>query len=251
MKIISLNVNGIRASISKGFFDWVREEDPDILCLQEIKISEDKLPFDLILLDDYISFFNHADRKGYSGVAVYSKKEPAWVNKTLGMERFDKEGRLLELGFDNFSLLNVYIPHGARDKTNLGYKMEVYESLRKRLENKEGGKVILVGDFNIAHKMVDLARPKENKNNIMFTFAERMQIEKLLGLGFVDSFREFKRGEGHYSWWPYSYDAYKKNIGWRIDYCFVSDNLASKLKGAFILKGVRVSDHCPVGVEIE
>jgi len=169
------------------------------------------------------------------------------------LERFDNEGRSLRLDFAEFSLLNFYLPHGGRQKENLDYKLEVYEYLIGYLKEflKHQKKLILAGDFNIAHKEIDLARPKENQNNIMFTPEERNQADRLLALGFIDTFRQFHKEGGHYSWWPYSFEARKRNLGWRIDYIFISQVLAPKLKNAFILSQVDGSDHCPVGAKID
>jgi len=251
MKIISWNVNGLRSVERKGFFEWLKKENPDIICLQEVKVSERDLTFDLLYPAGFLSYFNCADKKGYSGVCIYSKQKPIAVNKLLGLKQFDNEGRFLELKFEDFTLVNLYIPHGGRDKSKLEYKLEVYSYLTSYLRNLVTRKLVVCGDFNIAHEEVDLARPKENINNIMFTFPERMQIKKLLDSGFVDSFRKFEKGGGNYTWWPYMYDAYKNNIGWRIDYFLVSKNMESKLKNAFILKEIRISDHCPIGIELK
>jgi len=186
-------------------------------------------------------------------MAVFSKKKPLTIGTKIGLERFDNEGRSLRLDFAGFSLVNFYLPHGGRQKENLDYKLEVYEYLiidylRGFLKHQK--KLVLAGDFNIAHKEIDLARPKENQNNIMFTPAERRQVDCLLALGFIDTFRQFHKEGGHYSWWPYSFEARKRNLGWRIDYIFVSLPLVFKLKDAFIFSQTIGSDHCPVGVEI-
>lgn len=253
MKIISWNINGIRSVYTKGFLDWLIKTDPDILCLQEIKAREIPQNSDLFSSDPtsiYNIFINSAVKKGYSGVAVLSKQKPLKEVKTLNFERFDGEGRILELEFINFTLINLYIPHGARDKHNLDYKLTVYIKLLDKLKKYKNQKVIITGDFNIAHEDIDLARPNENRNNIMFTFNERQQIEKLLDLGFIDSFRIFHKGTGNYSWWPYHSGLRDKNIGWRIDYEFVSQNLGKFITGAFILKDVYGSDHCPIGIDI-
>jgi exodeoxyribonuclease-3 len=252
MKIISWNVNGLRAVGKKGFWEWLEKSGADVVCLQETKIGENQLSFDLLYLKNYFAYFNCAKRLGYSGTAVFSKKKPLRIETKIGLERFDNEGRSLRLDFAEFSLLNLYLPHGGRQKENLGYKFEVYEYLIGYLKDflKQQKKLILAGDFNIAHKEIDLARPKENQNNIMFTPEERNQVDRLLALGFIDTFRQFHKEGGHYSWWPYSFEARKRNLGWRIDYVFVSQFLTSKLKNAFILSGVTGSDHCPVGVEI-
>jgi exodeoxyribonuclease-3 len=251
MKIISWNVNGLRSVVRKGFLEWVKKENPDILCLQEIKIEESEIPFDLLYLNSYNSFINSSRKKGHSGVAVYSKEKPLKINRILGLKRFDEEGRMLKITYPGLTLINVYIPHGGRDKHDYGYKLEVYRKLIDKMKDLKTGNVILVGDFNVAHEEIDLARPEGNKNNIMFTPAERFQIDRLMHLGFVDSFRVFNKEAGNYSWLTYYKDAREKGLGWRLDYAFVSESLAPKLKEAFILKEITLgSDHCPIGVEI-
>lgn len=251
MKIISWNVNGIRSAAKKGFFEWLEKEDPDIVCLQEIKIGEDKLTFEYLYPDNYEAYFNTAERPGYSGVAVFSKEKPVSLKKELGMQRFDSEGRMLQMEFHSFTLVNLYIPQGSRDKSNMGYKLKTYNNIHKYLGDRGTKNTIILGDFNVAHNEIDLARPKQNLNNTMFTFPERVQIDKLLAAGFIDSFRKFNSEGGNYSWWPYMYNARSKNIGWRIDYIFASSDLENKLKDAFILKDVVASDHCPIGIEID
>ncbi len=257
MRIISWNVNGLRSVVRKGFLDWVRKENPEIICLQEIKIQESEIPFDLIYLDNYHAYFNTSIRKGHAGVLVYSKDEAQKVKKTLGFNIFDREGRFLELTFPDFSLINVYIPHGARDKSKIPYKLDVYKKLTEKLEadiskqSENGRRTVLVGDFNVAHTEFDLARSKDNITNTMFTFPERIQIDKIIKLGYIDTFREFSKEGSNYSWWPYYRGARARNLGWRIDYIFISDNMKLNLKNAFILKDVMGSDHCPVGIEID
>ncbi len=250
MKIISWNVNGLRSVVKKGFLDWVNKEALDIICLQEIMLHEADLPWDLRTISSYQSVFNGANKKGYAGVVVYSNKAPLKIDKLLGNNRFDQEGRMLELEFPGFTLINLYLPHGGRDKSKLEYKLEVYQKLLDYLKTKKNQPIVLVGDFNIAHEEIDLARPKDNQNNIMFTSEERSQITQLLALGFIDTFRQFEREGGHYTWWPYYRQARERNLGWRLDYCFVSKILIPKLKTAFILPRVFGSDHCPIGVEI-
>jgi exodeoxyribonuclease-3 len=250
VKILSWNVNGLRAIYKKGFWEWFEKIKADIVCLQETKIQEEQLSFDLVKLKNYSSFFNSASKKGYSGVGVFSKKKPLEIKRKLGLERFDNEGRFLELQYPEFTLINLYLPHGGRQKENLAYKLKVYDYLLKYLQKMNKQKLILIGDFNIAHQEIDLARPKQNKNNIMFTLKEREQIEKLIELGFTDSFRKFHKEGGHYTWWPYLANARERNLGWRIDYAFVSKKLTPNLKKSFILSQVKGSDHCPIGIEI-
>ena len=250
MKIISWNVNGLRSIYKKGFLDWLGESGADIVCLQEVRAHQDQLTPDLVKPENYKVCFNPAIKKGYAGTAVYTKKKPLIIEKEMGIKRFDQEGRMLKLKYPEFTLINLYLPHGGRQKENLDYKLEVYQYLLNYLEKIKNENLILLGDFNIAHKEIDLARPKENKNNIMFTPEERKQIDKIIDLGFTDTFRKFHKEEGYYTWWPYFANARERNLGWRIDYAFVTKTLTSKLKEAFILHKVMGSDHCPIGIEI-
>lgn len=248
MKILSWNVNGLRAVCKKGFLNWFRKADADILCLQEIKAQKEQLPDELSKIKDYYFYLNTAIKKGYSGTAIYSKRKPVKIKNKLGFKRFDNEARMLQLDYPNFVLLNLYLPHGGRQKENLNYKLEVYEILLNYIQKYEN--IILIGDFNIAHQEIDLARPKNNQNNIMFTSKEREQISKLIKLGYADSFRKFNQQAGNYSWWPYSFNCRKRNLGWRLDYAFTSKSLLPKLRNAFILPQITGSDHCPIGIEI-
>ncbi len=253
MKIISWNVNGIRSVYKKGFLDFLSSTNPDVICLQEIKSQEMPQLADLFTKDptnDYFVSTNFAQKRGYSGVAVFSKEKPLKVVKTLGHKRFDVEGRYVELAFKDFTIINVYIPHGARDKRNLVYKLEVYELLAKSVQSKAGQHVVICGDFNVARSDIDLANPQENKNNIMFTPDERSGLEKIISYGFVDTFRKFQKSGGYYSWWPYRKSLRGRNIGWRIDYILTSYSLDKVLKDGFILSSVYGSDHCPVGIEM-
>lgn len=256
MKIITWNVNGIRNVYKNGFLGFVEKERPDILCLQEIKIQLEQLE-KLKMPQGYFLFSNCAIKKGYSGVAVYmsgscAKPDSAQTNSGWGLKRFDDEGRFLKLEFPKFTLINLYLPHGGRDKSQLGYKLEVYHFLLKYLEELKKKPAIVVGDLNVAHQEIDLARPRENKNNIMFTPEERKQIDKLVSLGFVDAFRVFRQEGGHYTWLTYFKTARERNLGWRIDYCFVSKQLLSCLKDAFIFpETILGSDHCPSGIKID
>jgi len=249
MKIISWNVNGLRSVYGKGFVEWFYKTNADIVCLQEIKADENQLPFELTRPEGYHVYFNSAEKKGYSGVVIYTKEKPISIKKNLGLPTFDSEGRILELEYPQFILMNLYIPHGGRGKEKIIYKMAVYEALFEKLKKIHDKQIILAGDFNIAHEEIDLARPKDNLNNIMFTQFEREQIDELINNGFTDSFRHFNEEGGNYTWWPYMRNARERNLGWRIDYVFVTKGLLSKLKDAFILKEVSGSDHCPVCVE--
>ncbi|PIR44341.1 exodeoxyribonuclease III [Candidatus Wolfebacteria bacterium CG10_big_fil_rev_8_21_14_0_10_31_9] len=250
MKIISWNANGIRSVYSNGFLNWFKKEKSDFVCLQEIKAQEGQIPKEILELKNYYSYFNYAKKKGYSGTAIFTNKKPLKIITKLGLKRFDNEGRLLRLDYKNFTLINVYLPHGGRNKENLKYKIEVYKKLLQYLNKIKTQKILIVGDFNIAHKEIDLARPKQNQNNIMFTLEERKQIDKIIELGFVDTFRKFNKKGENYTWWPYFANARVRNLGWRIDYAFSSQTLSSLIKKAFILEKVVGSDHCPIGIEV-
>ncbi|MFC1710156.1 exodeoxyribonuclease III [Patescibacteria group bacterium] len=250
MKIVSWNVNGLRSVVRKGFGEWLEKSDIDIVCLQETKIQEDQIGWDLKHIGNYSFFSSHASKKGYSGVAIYTKVKPISESGEFKHARFVDEGRFLELVFKDFRLINLYIPHGGRAKENLKYKLEVYEKLIDYLKGLKDEKIVLLGDFNIARSKIDLERPKSNKNNIMFTPNERKQLDKLYELGFVDAFRKLHKSGGNYTWWSYSHDARKRNLGWRIDYTFLSKSLIPKLNDSFILRDVEGSDHCPTGIEL-
>jgi exodeoxyribonuclease III len=249
MKIVSWNVNGLRANYKKGFLSWFNKTKAGFYCLQEIRAKEEDLPEDLLNIKGFFSIFNPAQKLGYSGTAIYSKVKPKAVIKEVGFKKFDEQGRFLRADYKDFTLINLYIPHGGRSKEFLDYKLEAYNFLIAYLNNLKDKKVIVVGDFNIAHKEIDLARPNDNKNSIMFTPEERTKIDKIIGLGFIDSFRQFNKKGGNYTWWPYLYNARQRNLGWRIDYVFASKSV--KIEKAFIESEIQGSDHCPVGIEIE
>lgn len=251
MKIISWNVNGLRAVYKKDFLEWFKNENADIVCLQEIKLQEGQIPKSLINPEGYFSYFSYAYKKGYSGVAVYAREKPLAVENKIGFEKFDSEGRVLKLEFKDFILLNLYMPNGGERKENLAYKLEAYDRLFKYLETIKEKPLVLAGDFNIAHKEIDLAEPEKNQDSIMFTSEERRRIDRLIKSGFIDTFRKFHKDEsGQYTWWSYFSLSRDRNLGWRIDYVFTSKEMAGKLKDAFILSQVMGSDHCPVEVEI-
>lgn len=253
LKLISFNVNGIRAVIKKGLLSWLSDSKPDILCLQETKAQVEQIPEEIKNLTGYHQYYVSAQKKGYSGVATLSRRKPENVQYGLGHERFDSEGRTLITDFGDFLLLNIYFPNGKASSERLDYKLDFYEELLLILSDllSQGRKIILCGDVNTAHREIDLARPKENENTSGFLPREREWIDRLLDAGFVDSLRVFHPEEGQYSWWDYKTRARERNVGWRIDYFFVSENMKTQLKDAFILSDVEGSDHCPVGIEIE
>jgi exodeoxyribonuclease-3 len=250
VKIVSWNVNGLRAVYKRDFLPWFQQAGADIICLQEIKLQEAQIPTDLVKPAGYHAFFNFASKPGYSGTAVYTKEKPDRIDLKLGHPRFDQEGRFLRLEYPDFSLIALYLPHGGRQKENLPYKLEVYEKLLRYLKPLVKAKTVLIGDFNIAHNEIDLARPKSNLDNIMFTPQERKQVNAIIDLGFTDTFRKFHTDGGHYTWWPYMANARARNLGWRIDYVFTSPSMTPRLKDAFILPDVHGSDHCPVGIRM-
>lgn len=254
MKLITWNVNGIRAVLNKGFVEWLEKESPDILCLQETKAHPDQLGFELTHPKGYHAYFSSSEgKKGYSGVATYTKKEPIKVTEGFGIESFDREGRVLVTEFDEFILFNVYFPNGKASTERLQYKMEFYEAFLKHIEDlrKKGKKIIFCGDVNTAHNEIDLARPKENEDVSGFLPIERKWIDRVVEKGYIDSLREFHPEAGQYTWWSLRAGARERNVGWRIDYFFLQKELRRHLKNAYILPDVMGSDHCPMAVELD
>ncbi len=253
MRIVSWNVNGIRACIKKGFFEWLYEVEPDILCLQETKISEAELTKELIQPKGYHTYWNTGEKKGYAGVSIFTKEEPTKVERGIGVGKFDKEGRFLILEYNKLGLVNAYFPHSQRDLKRLNFKLKFNDAFLKFVEKlKEKTKrIILTGDFNVAHKEIDLKNPKQNENNAGFTIEERRWVDEFLSKGWVDTFREFEKGPGHYTWWSYRFNARKRNIGWRVDYFFVPTQFLKNIESSYILKDVLGSDHCPIGIELK
>ncbi|KYH30172.1 MULTISPECIES: exodeoxyribonuclease III [Clostridium] len=248
MRIYSWNVNGLRAIEKKGFIDWIKEEQPDILCIQETKIQREQINDKLNNIEGYRSYFSCAERKGYSGVATYTKEEPISVSYGIGIEKFDNEGRILICEYDNFMLFNIYFPNGQSSEERLSYKLEFYDALFKYCDNlkEKGKKLIICGDYNTAHKEIDLKNPKANSKTSGFLPIEREWIDNIIKRGYIDTFRYFHPDEIKYSWWSYRFNARKNNAGWRIDYHFVSDNMKDDILDAEILNEVTGSDHCPV-----
>lgn len=246
MKIVSWNVNGLRAVIKNGFIDSVSGINPDILCIQETRVHKDQVSIDF---SEYTKYWYSAQKKGYSGTAVFSKIEPANVSYGLGIPEHDNEGRVITLEFNDFYLVNVYTPNSQHELVRLEYR-QIWDSeflaFVKRLE--ETKPVVFCGDLNVAHKEIDLKNPKSNERNPGFTLEERTDFDRYIESGFIDTFREFNQEPGNYTWWSYRFNARAKNIGWRIDYFCISATLRPRLKDAFILKDVMGSDHCPVGI---
>ncbi len=252
MKIISFNVNGIRAIEKKGFFQWVEKENPDILALQETKAHPDQLTESILKPKGYKSFWSSAEKKGYSGVAIYTKKEPLSVVEGIGVKEFDSEGRTLMADYGDFVFFNIYYPNGGSGNKRVPFKMKFYDAFHKKAASlrKQGKSLIICGDVNTAHTEIDLARPKENIKNTGFLPEERAWVSQFIDSGYVDTFRHFVKDPGHYTWWDYKTGARARDVGWRIDYFFVSAEFLPKVKRAFILKEVMGSDHCPVGIEL-
>jgi len=253
LKLISWNVNGIRAVAKKGFHDWLKLENPDILCIQETKAWEEQLDDSLIKIDGYNSYFCQGEKKGYSGTAIYTKEKPISIQRGLGVPEFDNEGRILIAEYKDFTLYNIYYPNGKKDAIRLKYKMDFYYAFQKHAVDlvKQGKKIIICGDVNTAHKEIDLARPKENSKVSGFLPEEREWIDGFLAEGFIDTLRMFNDKPEVYTWWDQVTRARERNVGWRIDYFYISENLKKNITNAFVLPDIMGSDHCPIGIEIK
>ena len=255
MKILCWNVNGIRAWCKKGSFDWVISQKPDIFCLQETKAHPEQLTAEILSPAGYTSYFDHArTRKGYSGVAIYTKIAPKKIEYALGVPELDQEGRFLALHFDTFVLVNCYFPNGGGAPERLTYKLAYYEAFLKYAEKcrKKGLSIIFCGDVNVAHNEIDIARPKENMNHVGFLPIERAWVDKVISKGYVDVFRHFNPDRAAaYTWWDMKSFARDRNIGWRIDYFFISPELLSKVVDIKIHSEIYGSDHCPLQLELK
>ncbi len=253
ISIISWNVNGIRAMHKKGLIDFMHAEEADIYCFQETKAVPGQIPVELKDVNGYRSYYSSPVKKGYSGVAAYTKIKPLRTGYSLGVSRFDDEGRVIILDFEGFMLLNVYFPNGGASQARLDYKMDFYVHFLKFINElrDKGKRIIFCGDINTAHKEIDLARPKANQNNTGFLPEERAWIDRLVGSGYLDAFRVFNTGGGKYSWWDYKTRARERNVGWRLDYFFVEKSLKNNLKGSCIREDIMGSDHCPVVLKLE
>ncbi len=250
MKFISWNVNGIRAVIKKGFYDFINEYNPDIICIQETKAHKEQV--DLMLPDYPYQYWNSAVKKGYSSTAIFSKKEPLNIINDMGIEEHDQEGRIITLEFKEYYLVTVYTPNSKRELLRLDYRKiwdKDFLTYMKKLEKIKP--VIFCGDLNVAHTEIDLKNPKTNHSNPGFTDEERGGFTNIVNNGFLDTFREFNKEGGHYTWWSYMFQARTKDIGWRIDYFCISQSLRSKLKDSYILKDVMGSDHAPIVMEFK
>lgn len=250
MKLVSWNVNGIRACVKKGFMDYFKEVDSDIFCIQESKLQEGQIE---LILEGYHQYWNYAIKKGYSGTAVFTKKEPLSVRYGLGDDETEPEGRILTLEYEGFYLVNVYTPNSQRDLARLPYRLEWEERIREYLLGLDQIKpVIMCGDLNVAHFDIDLKNAKSNRGNSGFTDEERGKMTRLLGSGFVDAFRyKYPEAEGAYTWWSYMAKVRERNIGWRIDYFIVSEKLKERILDSQIHCDIMGSDHCPVALKLE
>ncbi len=254
MRMLCWNVNGIRAAHKKGFLDWMAKESPDILCVQETKAMAEQLPEGLKHVPSYRSYFvSPKEKGGYSGVALYTKNEPVKIEFGMGVDRFDGEGRIIAATYPDFVLYNIYFPNGKASLERLRYKMDFYEAFleiaMKRV--RKGDNVIVCGDVNTAHNEIDLARPKENQKISGFLPEEREWMDRFIAAGFVDTYRVFDHSPEKYTWWDMKTKARERNVGWRIDYFYVSQGLLPRLREAFILESVQGSDHCPIGIEVD
>tara|TARA_B100001250_G_C19575156_1_gene689408 strand:+ start:74 stop:838 length:765 start_codon:yes stop_codon:yes gene_type:complete len=253
MKLISWNVNGIRAAVRKGFLDWLESESPDILCIQESKAHKEQLSSEILEGHGYYNYWHSGVKKGYSGVATFSKKEPLYIQEGLGIKKFDDEGRVIITEHENFLLYNIYFPNGQKDDIRLKYKLDFYDELLPIINEQveSGNNVIVAGDWNTAHKSIDLARPKENINTSGFMPIEREKLDIYIENGWADTFRLLHNEGDRYSWWSYRSGARPRNIGWRIDYFFVNQNLVEYCTEADIYHDVLGSDHCPISLELD
>lgn len=253
IRLVSWNVNGLRSVNKKGFLEWLIGEQADIVCLQETRVSDGLIPEDLKDPPGYSSFFNHAERKGYSGVGLYLKPKPLSISYGIGNKTFDTEGRVIQADFKDFTLLNIYFPNGSASQERLSYKMSFYDAFLKFADSlrKDGKRLIICGDFNTAHKEIDLARPKDNIQNSGFLPEERAWMDKFIKAGYTDTFRHFCDDPHEYTWWAMRTAARQRNVGWRIDYFFSTNDLVPHLVSSKIHQSVTGSDHCPISLELK
>jgi exodeoxyribonuclease III len=254
MRMLCWNVDGLRSVLKKGFMEWFRKESPDVLCIQETRLVDGEIPEEVQHIAGYHSYFSCSKgKKGYSGVALFTKEKPADVKYGFGIERFDDEGRIIIADYGGFTLLDIYFPNGKASPERLDYKMAFYGAFLDYVDRlrSQGKRVVVCGDVNTAHTELDIARPKENSKKSGFLPMEREWMDKFEAHGFIDTFRVFEKDGGHYTYWDMRTGARKRNVGWRIDYFYISDNIRKNLKGAFIESDVMGSDHCPIGINID
>lgn len=252
ISIVSWNVNGIRACYRKGLVDFLNKNKADIFCFQELKANEEDIPTEIKKYDEYDEYWFSAEKKGYSGTAILTKLKPLSVIYGIGDDAFDSEGRTITLEFDDFYLVNAYFPNSQHDLKRLNFKIEFDKKIHAHLNTlREKKPILLCGDFNVAHREIDLANPKQNEGNAGFTLEERMWMDEFLRDGYVDTFRMFVKEGGHYTWWTYRFKARQKNVGWRIDYFVVSKNIKQNVKKSSILSDIQGSDHAPIELKVE
>ncbi|WP_027420591.1 exodeoxyribonuclease III [Crocinitomix catalasitica] len=251
-KFISYNVNGIRAALKKDWMDWLKSENPDVVCLQETKAHKDQLDLEIFTEAGYHTYWYSAEKKGYSGVAIFSKKEPDHIEYGCGIEKYDAEGRIIRADFGDFSVLSCYFPSGSSGDARQDFKMEYLRDFRVYIDElkKTRPNLLISGDVNICHEAIDIHNPVSNKKSSGFLPEEREWVTEFLKSGFIDSFRTLNKEPDNYTWWTYRFGARGKNLGWRIDYHFISESLGDKLQKAAILSEAVHSDHCPIVIEM-
>lgn len=253
MKIISYNVNGMRAAVNKGFFEWLEKDSPDILCLQEIKATEDQIDLLTIQSLGYHYYFHPAEKKGYSGVGILTKQKPDYIDIGMKNDLYDREGRVLRADYGDMSVISVYIPSGTMGDTRQDFKMQFLADFTQFVNQlrKERPQLLICGDYNICHKPIDINHPERHLKSSGFLPEERQWFDEFIASGMVDTFREYDSSPEKYSWWSYRANAREKNLGWRIDYHLITEDAKPRLKGASILPDITFSDHCPVVVEMD
>ena len=253
MKLISWNVNGIRAAVKKGFLEYLEDENPEIICIQETKAHKEQLTSEILEDHGYFTYWHSGQKKGYSGVATFCKEEPLYIQEGIGIKKYDDEGRVLITEHNKFLLYNIYFPNGQKNEERLKYKLDFYDDLLPIINDQveSGNNVIVTGDWNTAHRPIDLARPNENKNTSGFMPIEREKVDEYILNGWIDTFRLFHEEGGRYSWWTYRFGARDRNIGWRIDYFFVNEGMVEICTDADIHQNIFGSDHCPVSLILD
>lgn len=252
MKLISWNVNGLRAALKKNFLEYLKDEDPDILCIQETKLQEPQIPKEISELDNYHKYWSFAEKKGYSGTLILTKTEPISVSYGITDDNIDPEGRAIILDYGRFVLINCYFPNGQMNEDRLKFKLEYYDQMLELMNSyvEKGKNIIVCGDYNTAHKEIDLKNAKANEKTSGFLPIERAWLDKLVDHGFIDTFREFNQEADQYTWWTYRFGARSRNVGWRIDYFWVNSSFMQEVKNGFIKQEIMGSDHCPLGIEL-
>ena len=253
MKLLSWNVNGIRAAVKKGFLEYLEDQNPEIICIQETKAHKEQLTSEILEDHGYFTYWHSGQKKGYSGVATFCKEEPLYIQEGIGIKKYDDEGRVLITEHDKFLLYNIYFPNGQKNEERLKYKLDFYDDLLPLINDQveSGNNVIVTGDWNTAHRPIDLARPNENRNTSGFMPIEREKVDEYILNGWIDTFRLFHEEGGRYSWWTYRFGARDRNIGWRIDYFFVNEGMVEICTDADIHQNILGSDHCPVSLMLD